>query len=590
MKRFLSSRGFLYVLFFLSSIHAKSQDFSFVATVNKNAISTTENLQLTLRITNASGKIALPQLKDWQVVGGPQTRNEMNMMNGKMSSAYSETYFLKPLKEGFMIIPEITVQTDKGKLATRPITVTVTKGAAIPSAQQGSQPQQTPSSSGDFWVEVQLSKRKVYVGEPVLATYVFYSAYDPQHLEEVKYPKHDGFWSEEISNDIKVETTVINGKRYATAVVRRELLFPQVSGNLDIDGFALTLLASKGGSFFFRENTRLKDSAPKITVEVMPYPAKQPANFHGTYSPLSLSAKADRTELKANEAINLTVTINGKGNLKLLEELPYEFPTDFETFEPKVNDNITVNAGGESGSRTFEYVLIPRTAGDYTIAPLSISYFDYETKSFKSLSTEALNFKVTPGDANNAGNYTYDSRSDVQLLSQDIRHIKTQPVVLAGKGNLFFGSVGFYGLMVLPALLFAAFVVVRKRQDAEEADETGTGKRKAGKLSRQHLQAASGMLKQRNSEGFYSELSQAIHGYLAKKFALPPSELNKQRIATELENSAGNTLSEQVLSLLNECEVARFSKSSSFLSPQQLLEKAHIVIESLEKLIKQEGS
>lgn len=577
--------AFTLLLVLVASLFVHAQDFRFEASVNKTSISSSENIKLTLSLSNAkaSGRMNIPKLTDWQIVSGPSTQNSVNIVNGNMTSTYSEVYVLHPLREGQLQIPEVTVQTDKGKLATKPITISVVKGnAPTAPSNPNSPPQPQTNSNSTFFIEVELNKSKVYVGEPVLASYRFYSAEDPRQIEKADYPALEGFWSEDLETEINVEATVINGRRLYTGVVKRQLLFPQISGKLEIKGFEMQMIVATGGSFFFRQNARVSDSAPKVAVEVLPYPAGKPGDLLGTFSPLALSVTTDVTELKANEAINLKATFSGKGNLKLLDKLPFEFPNDFEVFEPKTKDNISISSGGESGSRTFEYILIPRVPGDFEIPGISLNYFDPSSKTYKTLSSELMHFHVEKGSDNTAGNYTYDSRSDVQILNQDIRFIKNAPGEWINRGGIFLGTIPFYGLLSLPVVLFLLVLSFRKRRDDEESDIVGTQRKKAGKTAKKHLTGAANLLSKGDRNGFHQELLSAMNSYLSHKFSIPMSEHSKTKIKEYLSGKWDGSKVNSLISLLEQCEFARFSGTQNSGS-ESLLKQAGELIEDLEK-------
>jgi len=578
-------KKYLGIALLVIAVNTTAQDFSFEATVNKTTVGSNESLKLTFTLTNAkaTSKIALPSMgSEWQLTGGPSTQNSVNIVNGQMSSAYSETYYFKPLKLGQLTIGEATVQTDKGKLASNPISVTVVQGASSPQTQQPNvPPQPNQKAGGDFFVEVQLNKSKVYVGEPVLATFLFYSIDEPRQIEKADYPKLNGCWSEDIDTPVDVKTTVVNGRRYYTAVVKRQLLFPQVSGKIEVDGFNLQMIVSTGGSFFFRQNARVSDSAPAVNLNVLPYPDGKPGNLVGTFDPLSMNVTADKTELKANEAINLRVTFTGKGNLKLLDELPFEFPSDFEVFDPKTKDNISVSAGGESGSRTFEYILIPRVPGDFEIPSKNISFFDPGSKSYKTLSSPSLQFHVEKG-ADSGGNYVYDSRTDVQLLSQDIRFIKSAPEKWNRRGTIFLGTLPFYGLLALPVLMFLVVLGIRRKKDLEESDVKGTQRKKAGRVAKKHLAASSALLAKKELNSFYQELSAGMNKYLSHKLSIPLAELNKARIRELLSPYFEEAQLRKWMDVLENVEFARFSGNTGT-QPTELLHQCSSMIEELEK-------
>ena len=102
----------------------------------------------------------------------------------------------------------------------------------------------------------------------------------------------------------------------------------------------------------------------------------QPADYSGIVGQLNIKSDISGTSVKANESITLKVTVSGSGNLKLLEAPKIAFPSDFEVYDPTINNNFKTTSEGTSGVKSFEYVIIPRHAGNYEIPETKFSYFD----------------------------------------------------------------------------------------------------------------------------------------------------------------------------------------------------------------------
>ena len=100
---------------------------------------------------------------------------------------------------------------------------------------------------------------------------------------------------------------------------------------------------------------------------------------------------------KTNEPVTLKVTIAGTGNIKVLEVPELELPKDFEQYSPKVSDNINRQEGKISGSKTFEYLLIPRYPGRKVIKPVTFSYFDLGRRTYSTLRSPEIELNVEQG-------------------------------------------------------------------------------------------------------------------------------------------------------------------------------------------------
>ena len=79
-------------------------------------------------------------------------------------------------------------------------------------------------------------------------------------------------------------------------------------------------------------------SSKPITINVEPLPTPKPTHFYGGVGIFKMDVEVDNKSIKANEAINLKITISGNGNLALLKPFDIAFPPDFEVYDPKITD------------------------------------------------------------------------------------------------------------------------------------------------------------------------------------------------------------------------------------------------------------
>ena len=300
-----------------------------------------------------------------------------------------------------------------------------------------------------------------------------------------------------------------------------------------------------------------------ITVTVEPLPGGRPTDFSGLVGNFKLSAKMDRNEVKSNEAVNLTVTISGDGNLFQVQKPRIDFPPDIEAYDPKVSDNIKVSAAGISGSKTFEYVLIPRYAGDFEIGPFNFSYFDPSSKTFKNTGTPAFDLVVEKGKGEeDAGPQAIaiSGKEDIKMIGSDIRYIKKGQYSLQQKGEHFFRSGAFYAFLIIPALLFGLVLGYAGFMEKQGADVAGVRSRGATKMAKKRLATAKQLLDGSNATAFYEEVFKALTEYVAFRHQIPVSALTKDRIRETL--SAKNMKAEDVdgfIAALDKAEFARFA-------------------------------
>lgn len=586
-------RGFLKYLLIapaLLACLALSAQVSFTASVDKNPVAENDNFKLTLTVENANGNITPPDLKDFKLIFGPAKATNYQFVNGQANSSISFTYTLAPRAEGTFTIGEATAETDKGTLKTKPITLKVVKGASSP-AQSGTAggnqgQKQVPQVSGseELMAEVRLDKKKVYQGEQVIVTYYVYTRYRNIDFVDYQFPNTTGFYSQDFKDEQAGwlnNLEVINGKQYRVAVLRRQILFPQQHGKLTIDPLTITARVDYS---FFNPGRQIQVKSKATTIEVLPLPEK-PKDFNGDVGSFNFEAKADRTNLKANDAITLTLKVSGRGNLKLVNAPKITFPSDFEVYDPKVTDRFSTSDNGLSGSREFEYLIIPRHAGTFKLDPINFVYFDTNSKTYKTISSQTFEFVVEKGEGGSGGAgvvYSGSGKEEVTLLGEDIRYIK--PVgQLTLKNQYFFRSYLFYGLLFAPILLLLIFYFARKKHIEAQRDLVSQRSRKAGSMAKKLLSSANKQLKANNKGGFYEAVSKALYGFVGGKLNIQAAELHLVSVKKGLESKNVNPATiEQLTNLMERCEMARFAPSSE-LNPEADYKEAAQLIGELNK-------
>ncbi len=565
-----------------------------------------QQFQLEYTLYNASGKdFRRPEFSGCRVLyEGRSSGSSISVVNGKMDRQTTETHVitLKAEKEGEYTFAPATItakdktySTQSWKLTVLPPDKNQSSGGGN-SSSSGRQSGMGETGDTRTFVRMILSRNQVYEQEPVLATFKVYTRAQGLQPESFTFPTFEGFVSQEIElpQNQSFELENYKGENYRVATLKKCLLFPQRSGKITINegkfDFRVETYEVVAGPFSYMQVPRAVSrsvSTAATTVDVLPLPSGKPASFMGGVGNFTLSSTISTTHVKANEAITLTLKVKGTGNLKYLKDPELDLPNDFEQYDPKVDVNIKTTAAGVSGSRTVEYVMIPRFAGKFKIPAVEFSYFDTKSKSYKTLTTEAYEITVDKpaGGGDGAPAVHYSNKEDLRLLNQDIHYIKVNPMKLT-KTTPNYIDGWLYGLWyILPALLFALFVFVNRRQAKANADVALMKTRKANKVALKRLKVAGKYLKSHDSAHFYDEVLKAVWGYLSDKLSLPLSELTKDNVSAELERyGASSELIERFNDILGRCEFARYAPSQTNEAMDELYAQTLDVIGKMENI------
>lgn len=549
--------------FFFSAVCAFAQEVKVEASVSRNPVTPGETVQLVVTIFNSNGEVKMPQIQGLQFLYGPTYGQNVMTINGRRTVEYTYTWSFRAVKEGVVNIPDIAVRTSAGVLRTEPIALKISAGSQS-------------SLSGNFIVSIEPSKRTVYLGEPLTVEYKVYQLYGNFRPESYEFPDYSGFWPEEIADHQgRWENQLINGQRYQVATLKITVLYPQKTGKFTFEGFSMTGIV---GSMFNRQ--RVSAVSKPVEIEVLPLPGATPENFIGTYGKMEVTVAASTTHVKANEAVTLTITYSGRGNLRLLQEPKINWPADLEVYDPEVIDRFTVAPQGITGKRSFQYLLIPRTAGNYTIPEIVASWFDLSSRQFVKKSTESLVLEVAPGDGSSSDlSYSYNSKSDVQVLNQDIRYIRPEPGDLTARTQMFFGSVWFYGLFAFPPLVFIYLIFLRKKRLNAVENWRGEKQKSAGRTVRKWLKAAEA--KKEDPNAFFTALHQALEHYALDKTGLDRSRMTSNSLQTILAAMTNVAIAERFVAFYEKCSMARFAPAGAS-DVQDALREARDVIEQIE--------
>lgn len=553
-----------------------------------------------------------PSIKGFDVLMGPSRsqQSSIQIINGKRTSNSSTafTYILLAGNPGTYTIPAASVEVNGEKVFSNAISIKVlpqdqtsgnsgNNGGGSASSSR-SQAAGSRISANDLFITATASKTTVHEQEAILLTYKVYTVVNLRQLYG-KMPDLKGFHTQEVELPQQKTFTLehYKGRNYNTTVWSQYVLFPQQTGKLEIpsitfDGVVAQQTISddpfdaffNGGGYV---EVKKKITTPKVVINVQPLPAK-PAGFSGAVGEFKLASSINATDVKTNDAVTIKLTLSGTGNMKLIGTPEVKFPQDFEIYDPKVTDDYKLTNSGLTGTKTFEYLAIPRHAGNFTIPAIEFTYFDLKSNSYKTLKTEAYNLKVAKGQGN-ADQVISDftNKESVKMLGKDIRFIKLGDSSLRPKGEFFFGTVGYYLCYLIPLLLFVVFAVIYRQKALENANVAKVKTKKANKVATRRMKLAGKLLAENKKNEFYDEVLKALWGYISDKLSIPVSQLSKDNIEAELTNyGVQEALIAEFIGVLNECEYARYAPGNENEAMDKVYSASVEVISKMENSIK----
>jgi hypothetical protein len=580
--------GFIITLFLFSQ-YLLAQ--SFVASVNENKIGENDRLEVTFTFEgkniNSIKNFSPPSFNNFKVLSGPNQSTSMQIINGVSSSSLSLSYVLMPSSVGAFTIGSASVQYDGQTYKTDPLTVTIVKGSQKPQDQKNTSISNEEIAKNLF-IRATLDKNKVYQGEQVTITYKLYTRLNiAAQMSVDKLPQYQGFWAEEIETprNISFTTEVVNGKQYRVGLLKRAALFPSQSGKLEVTPFELTVPVQVekkknpnnvwddffGDPFGRAQIVEYSAKSNTLKVDVMPLPENnKPASFKGAVGRFNFSTSLDKSNTKTNEPISLKLKISGTGNISLLDFPAFETPNGFEKYDPKVDDQIN-RKGVISGFKEAEYLMIPRIAGAREIPAIEFSYFDPSKRSYQTIKSKSYSVKIEQGQGN-VGTNAADQQS-VEQLDSDIRYIKTSFNDVEKSSDLLFERTGFWIASIIPLFATILLVAWKRKQDKLSGNVQLLKYSKAEKVARKRFKKAKKYLEQNNIELFYSEISQALFGYLEDKFRIPTSEFTLDKAVAELsERKISAELVEKMKTSAQRCEYIRFAPGTN---PKQAMNEMY---------------
>lgn len=564
--------------------------------------------QVSFVVSAAASDITRPEFDGFKVLMGPSTSSSSSyeFVNGRAKSSRQTifTYVVAALKEGNLTIAPAKVKVGNETYQSEPHQINVVAGQQEQTSQQSqssgsssSRSSNVASNGKDIFVTLELSRSSVYEGEGVTLSAKVYTRLGVQQVAINEMPKLSEFLTEEAtSQHVTFEHAIVDGRQYTVGEFMRKILVPQKSGKIVIDPieaeFTVRTPSQGAGGFFdsfFNQmqlsQVRVKSKPVTINVKKLPKPA--PAGFNGGVGQYKFDVSVSPTDVQVDNSVQVKLSVEGTGNIKVIGMPKPQFHQDFDTFDPSVKEDLRPCSAGHTGRRTDEYLAIPRRDGTFEIPQISFAYFDPAKGSYVTINKGPFTINVAKSDGSQSSQsqgvtFSGSGPEQVTYLGSDLRYLHRSGD-LAKRGSFFVLSPLFWLLTILPLIGLGALAIVARKREFDSANRGLVLSRKANKAAAKRLRGAQKFIKDGKREAFYDEVMRALWGYLSDKLTMPLSELTKDNAKEKMaQHGLDAEASDEFMALLDECEFARYAPAAVSGSMDDVYAKAVSVIGKIE--------
>jgi hypothetical protein len=593
----------------LLALPARAQQPSFIGRVYPARVGVGEAFVVEVTLSLEDGRVdgyQRPDFRGARVISEQPSQSTQIQMGGGGSSVqtvYSWHYELEAQQKGTLGFGPARVKVNGREIRTAALGLTVvdspTGAPRAPPAQRRSatpfgglpfarEPAQ--SDDGRNFIRVVPSKTKAYVGEQITVEWYLYLVARQDKYQPISEPRTDGFWAEELpvanSRGMQLEPQTYEGREYLVAPLLRKALFPLQPGRLTV-----TPMESEISQVDFFGSTlrtqRIKAEALVIEAQALPT-AGQPRGFDpAAVGRFTMDARVDRDRVGVGDAVTLTITLSGQGNVRKLPPPVLGKLEGWKLYDPKISVNLE-SGDVVRGSKTVEYLLLPEKAGTTTIPAFSMPFFDPAAQSYVVEKTLPIKIEVSgesvPAGASKGKLPLAGPSGGENVLGLDIRPPHARPL-RRDLGTTFYRSRFFLMFLLAPPIFFGLTAAIGRIRERLSQDTEGSRRRRLRRLVRRRLGAAEKHMDAGRTGPFFIEIDRVLREFLTGKLGRPVTGLSRDELRSHL-GSAGlsNELVDRTIDALEECDRARFAPgSASEAEMRAALDRAGEVILQIER-------
>ena len=347
------------------------------ATVSSTEVVSGNAVQLRIKAIGDDAEFPNIQMIDgYSVIGSNSgSSSSYSYINGQMKSQHTTTKTFTFVPDQNVTIPSYEVKIDGKSYKTQPIEIKIVKSNAL-----------VGQNNDIFSLQMRANKTKVMVGESLMVTVYFSLKNGVRLSQDIQYtaPSFPGF----IVTEGGEQNAYIKGNYQVQEV--RYILTPQAEGNFTASpAYAKVGVAdrSRRDIFGMTFGTKWKQVASNsLQIEVLPQ--VQQSDLIGDFT---INTTIDAQEVKANKPVNLTVKIEGKGNLESFEFPKYEIDgVTVYSDEAKVETKVVDGELYSSYSKSFAFI----SEEDFMIPARNFSLLRPKDKKLKELTVNAYDISI----------------------------------------------------------------------------------------------------------------------------------------------------------------------------------------------------
>lgn len=408
---------------------------------------------------------------------------------------------------------------------------------------------QDAPSGEEVFITVSVDDDMPFIGQQITYVAKIYRREGFSHPIRYEPPDFAGFWNVRLTDQVDYTETV--GSAEFEVVELRTPLFPSVVGAIQIRPARVTVSSGTTDDPVVVESAR-------VMIEALPTPAEAPEEFAGAVGNFGISAEVNSTTVPINESVQLSVSIEGEGNVDALPDPKWPEFEGWRVIDSPATVNSEVIDGRIVGARVYVRDLVPETAGELTIPELSYMYFDPESESYLRATTSPIVVTITQIDGT-LSSTSIDQSSDAEDITEP-RSIKDVTPSLQRSGEGLTDNRIYWAAWIFPLLLIIGAAVWRRSRDAREAALAGARRRNALPNARANLRRAVAA-----GEDQAVASADAVMSYLNDRIGDPMSGLTREALGKRLLSvGVAGELAERVEEVLAVGETARYTPDLSY--------------------------
>lgn len=533
----------LIVFALLLSSSAFGQNIELTASCSRTSVDLNEPFRVTFATNSRKGDIQPPNFKKFIVVNGPFQSSQTQIINGRVSSQRSLTYEIVAQQEGEFMLPTASILVDGKLIESNRLKISVKAGTK----RKNTLSQKAKES---FNVSILASKKSVYVGEPVILKFRA-TLLDPvRDLSILQAPNFENVLQKQLEFKQQSQREVIGNKVATVLDFDKRLILPNKPGTLGGQELKISgqVQVPTGRRDFF--NMPLTKFVPEVAtakipaVKIKPLPSGAPSSFEGGVGELKLVREISRKEVSGEESITIKLRIEGTGNFNTLEVPELDKPEGFDVYDPKYNENISYSERGIRGFKEYEYLLVPQYRGEFILPEMSWSFFNTKSEKYETITIGADTLVVNNPALAGVQQSTLPGtiKREVSTIEDDIRYLQD------GQFEPYKEIRLKRWTLVLLAVL-GLFWLWQLAPNREKVSSRVNWKKTQLKLVQKAFS--------NNNDQRYGAMLNAI------EFALVKKGLNLESVRVSvLEEPFGKELAEQIIAIIEKCNMAQYAPSS----------------------------